>query len=335
MPKISIIVPVYNVEKYLRKCIESILAQTYTNFEVLLINDGSQDNSGIICDEYAKKEQRIKAYHKKNGGVSSARNFGLNNAVGEWILFIDSDDWVNNDYIKELINAIVDEKIGLIIQGISYIERGRITKTIDFGNLFLSRMDILRAFIEKQIVRYGFPFSKLYSRSIIENYKLRFDESIHYSEDLLFMLSYILYTEYICFVSGSNYNYNRDINLSSSHKYYSYESEYSLYTSYRGIIHNIFMNNVPENVVAAGGSFLSRALGTMYRPDTYKKRESRMNILKQLTEDDLMWIRPYKSNNILFAVFAISNYLLRHRLLRLFDIYVMCLYYIRYQVKKQ
>ena len=99
-PKISVIVPVYNVQKYLSRCIDSILAQTFTDFELLLINDGSKDNSGKMCDEYAKKDTRIHVFHKENGGVSSARNLGLENVQGEWITFIDSDDYLNINFLS-------------------------------------------------------------------------------------------------------------------------------------------------------------------------------------------------------------------------------------------
>lgn len=102
-PKISVIVPVYNVQKYLSRCIDSILAQTFTDFELLLINDGSKDNSGKMCDEYAKKDTRIHVFHKENGGVSSARNLGLENVQGEWITFIDSDDYLNINFLSNLI----------------------------------------------------------------------------------------------------------------------------------------------------------------------------------------------------------------------------------------
>lgn len=97
---ISIIVPVYNIEKYLQRCIESILAQKFVDFELLLIDDGSKDKSGDICDNFALKDKRIKVFHKENGGVSSARNLGIAKAQGEWITFIDSDDWVSEDYLS-------------------------------------------------------------------------------------------------------------------------------------------------------------------------------------------------------------------------------------------
>lgn len=102
-PKISVIVPVYNTEKYLRRCIDSILAQTFIDFELLLIDDGSKDSSGAICDEYAAKDPRVRVFHKENGGVSSARNAGLANARGEWISFVDSDDWVDHNFLELVI----------------------------------------------------------------------------------------------------------------------------------------------------------------------------------------------------------------------------------------
>lgn len=100
MPKISVIVPVYNAEKFLFRCIDSILNQTFKDFELLLIDDGSTDRSGDICDEYAKKDLRISVFHKRNGGVSTARNVGLDNARGEWICFIDSDDYISSNYFS-------------------------------------------------------------------------------------------------------------------------------------------------------------------------------------------------------------------------------------------
>ena len=114
-PIISVIVPVYNVEQYLPRCIDSILAQTFTDFELLLIDDGSKDKSGAICDAYARKDPRIRVFHKPNGGVSSARNMGLDNAKGEWIAFVDSDDWVNEDFLANFVE--IDSGEDLLSQG--------------------------------------------------------------------------------------------------------------------------------------------------------------------------------------------------------------------------
>ena len=107
-PLISIIVPVYNAEQYLEKCVNSIINQTYTNLEIILVDDGSPDNCGAICDEYAKKDSRIKVIHKSNGGVSSARNRALECLTGEYVAFVDSDDYIHQDYINVLYNALSD-----------------------------------------------------------------------------------------------------------------------------------------------------------------------------------------------------------------------------------
>lgn len=108
---ISIIVPVYNSEKTIIRCVDSILQQTYRNFELLLINDGSKDSSGTICDEYAQKDSRIRVLHKANGGVSSARNLGLDNAKGEWITFCDSDDTVMPNWIDNFNEIVADKEL--------------------------------------------------------------------------------------------------------------------------------------------------------------------------------------------------------------------------------
>ena len=101
-PKISVIIPVYNAESTLRRCVDSVLAQTFTDFECLLINDGSKDKSGEICDEYARKDSRVRVFHKENGGVSSARNVGLDNARCEWITFVDSDDYFQQGFLERM-----------------------------------------------------------------------------------------------------------------------------------------------------------------------------------------------------------------------------------------
>ena len=119
MPLVSVIVPVYKAEKYLHKCVDSLLAQTMTDFEVLLINDGSPDRSGAICDEYAAKDSRIRVFHKENGGVSSARNLGILESQGKYITFVDSDDWLSPCYLADFELDIVSNFSNfIIIQGI-------------------------------------------------------------------------------------------------------------------------------------------------------------------------------------------------------------------------
>ena len=114
---ISVIVPVYKVEQYLPQCIESIINQTYRNLEIILIDDGSPDNCGKICEEYAQKDKRIKVFHKKNGGLSDARNYGIARASGEYLAFVDSDDWIEPDMYEVLVNWIEDHQTDIVSCG--------------------------------------------------------------------------------------------------------------------------------------------------------------------------------------------------------------------------
>ena len=121
-PRISVIVPVYNVEQYLPRCVESILAQIYENLEILLVDDGTKDNSGAICDAYARQDARVKAIHKKNGGLSSARNAGIDAATGEYLSFVDSDDWVHPDFLLRLYTMV--QETGCLLSACGYFRTG-------------------------------------------------------------------------------------------------------------------------------------------------------------------------------------------------------------------
>ena len=129
-PKISIVVPVYNVEEYLRKCIDSILSQKFKEFELILVNDGSEDESGVICNEYVIKDDRVKVIHKSNGGLSSARNAGIDLSRCDYIGFVDSDDWIDDDMFEKLYFAIEKEKCDMAICRLFRIESNRDRKSV-------------------------------------------------------------------------------------------------------------------------------------------------------------------------------------------------------------
>jgi len=211
-PTISVIVPVYNVEKYIGKCIDSILNQTYSDLELLLIDDGSPDESGMICDEYAKRDSRIRVLHKENGGVSSSRNIGVDNARGKWILFVDGDDWVGSEYIQSMFLGNKDADLSM--QGYKIIRQcGQdIIHKFD-SNLFT--YNILEVFCEseyKNII--NSPVSKLFKASIIKTYNIRFDNSISYGEDHLFVLEYLKHVKSIYISNTYDYYYYQDDTLS-------------------------------------------------------------------------------------------------------------------------
>ena len=204
MPTISVIIPVYNAEKFLHRCIDSILSQTYTDFELLLINDGSFDNSGEICNEYASKDARIKVFHKKNGGVSSARNLGLDNAKGEWITFVDADDWLEITALKKMLETADAD---LIIGSVKFHPSGV------RGNLLNENKRVARENLNEllinQIDHYSIsgPWAKLYKTIIIENHKIRFDVSLCFGEDSIFVKEYLLHINSIRCINDLCYNY--------------------------------------------------------------------------------------------------------------------------------
>lgn len=211
MCKISIIVPVYNTEKYIEKCIESILNQKEKNFELLLIDDGSKDRSGRICDIYAEKDRRIKVIHKPNGGVSSARNLGLDNAKGEMIFFIDSDDTVGPDYLKEL-EILEDEDF--VQSGVRILENDYLKSVMTHEDIF---KDYNRFWMES---RQQWPSMCCLSRKIIEDNHLRFDTNLKMGEDGLFNQIFISKCRKIRRTTFNQYNYNSDNLESASHKFY-------------------------------------------------------------------------------------------------------------------
>ena len=214
MPKISVIVPVYNTEKYLHRCVDSILAQTFTDFELLLIDDGSTDGSGAICDEYAQKDSRVRVFHKENGGVSSARNLGLDNARGEWISFVDSDDWIEYSSIQNLINQ---GDADLIIGSVSIEPQGNIRNLSSKEKIEGDELNrILTTEINNFVI--SSPFAKLYKNKIIKENSLRFNEELCLGEDNVFVKSYLIYALSLRCVNKICYHY-QDIGDDFYYKY--------------------------------------------------------------------------------------------------------------------
>lgn len=204
MPTISIIVPVYKVEKYLHCCVDSILAQTFTDWELLLIDDGSPDRSGEICDEYASKDARIKVFHKENGGVSSARNLGIDKAEGEWLCFIDSDDTIQPTYLDDF--ELDKEKSDIYMQGYVKIKKGKVIDKHSFLNCNETDFFAILAYSEENCI-INSPCFKLYKRSIILDNGIKFDTKTSYGEDHLFSLSYIPFANSAHYSMGTGYIY--------------------------------------------------------------------------------------------------------------------------------
>ena len=203
-PLITIIVPVYNVEHYIQDCLESIIAQTYYNLEIILVDDGSTDKSGEVCDTYEKTDCRIKVFHKVNGGLSSARNFGLDNASGEYIAFVDSDDIISKYFIIKLYNLIKSEHAEIASCAIKSFEDGSgiyksFMKSIDG---VLSNVEYVSQILSHQLS--NAVCNKLYSINAIGSF--RFYEGI-INEDFRFIIPLMEYVKKIAFTSAPLYYY--------------------------------------------------------------------------------------------------------------------------------
>lgn len=229
MELVSVIVPVYKAEKFLNRCIDSILAQTYENFELILIDDGSPDNSGAICDEYAQKDNRIKAIHQENAGVSVARNTGIAQAKGDWILFIDSDDFVETEYISSLLK--VSRLDSLIIQGYKTVSANHTIAIQSLNEKQYDKTNFSQLFAEPKFYEYGHPFGKLYETKLIKQHQIQFNTNLSYAEDLIFLLNYILHINRILYISGTYYNYTISPN-SLSQQINPFENEYLLFNEF-------------------------------------------------------------------------------------------------------
>jgi len=204
-PKVSIIVPVYNVEKYLHRCIDNILSQKFEDFELLLVNDGSKDSSGFICDEYAHKDQRVNVIHKENGGASSARNFGLDAASGEYIAFSDADDWMEEEWLSAMMENIGNTD--LVIAGYVNHEGDEVVnKHLSFATYSKDKFGdacftLLKSF------QMGFLWSMLFRSSIIKSNHIIMDENMALQEDLDFILRFLIFSNSFMTIDSCQYHY--------------------------------------------------------------------------------------------------------------------------------
>ena len=201
--KVSIIVPVYNVENYLERCVNSIINQTYKNLEIILINDGSSDNSPKICDKFAEQDKRVKVVHKENGGVSSARNKGLDIATGDYVEFVDSDDYIEPNCVETLVNKIQDND--LVICGYNLKNNKNTMMAFEEESVLDFRINQKQFFKAFKQFMINSPCNKLYKKELITT---EFDVNYSLGEDTLFNLQYLKKCSNVALIKEVLYNYN-------------------------------------------------------------------------------------------------------------------------------
>lgn len=226
MELVSIIVPVYNVQSFLKRCINSLVSQNYKNIEIILVDDGSTDDSGKICDDFANKYENVCSYHKMNGGVSSARNYGMKMMVEHgWLMFVDADDYVENDYVSTCVSLAETKPNSLISCAVKYEnqfgsvllqrEENSLTETFKDENLYLG-------ILNESLLR-GSSSNKVYSKRILLENKIEFCQNIAIFEDLLFNIMYLEHVDDAIYIHRNLYHYiqnpNSAMHTFSHHKW--------------------------------------------------------------------------------------------------------------------
>lgn len=271
LPCISVVVPVYNVEKYLSKTLDSIINQTYQNLEIILVNDGSVDGSGKICDEYAYIDSRIKVIHKENGGVSRARNEGLRVSTGDYIGFVDSDDMISPDMYENLYQDLINSNADISVCNQTRVfgdERKLDREGVDSG--CMSRDEaICNMLLGKKFQ--GGPCNKLFKASLIKD--IEFDTDIFVGEDLLFVTKAMLESERVYFNSESFYDYI--IREGSACKSYFSEKHYTDHISRTRILDCMLEDGSNELIEAAYSSMLLCNIALMEK--LYYDKKARAN----------------------------------------------------------
>lgn len=205
LSKVSIIVPMYNIEQYLSSCIESIINQDYENIEVLLVNDGSTDRTGAIAKSFALKDERIKYLEKENGGSSSARNFGLANSTGEWIMYVDGDDWIQPDMVSKMIETAGNAGADVVIGDLKFVypDYSYDAKGIDWTN---NKNESLKRYLASV---WTTLCGTMQRRELYDRYALRSPENVAYCEDFHLMSRMCYYARKVVHISESFYNYRQ------------------------------------------------------------------------------------------------------------------------------
>ena len=327
MPKISIIIPVFNAEHYICECLDSIEKQSFVDWECLLVDDGSLDNSGIICDRYALKDSRFRVFHKLNGGVSSARNYGLDKACGEWVTFIDSDDFISPTFIEGLYAPIANgERLDFVHGGCTNwtnFKPSGINQSYEYfvgdepGKIF----EELRGLAVSKLFRLDFIKQK--SKGLF----LCFDEKMRIAEDMAFALDYILFVKKYAFVPEVGYYYRLD-NMTSatkSKKITPYDIElHSFKHLYLSTIEFIKKNELKlescKKRYSQRGNQLQSVILSLYRNNCPKKQRVQ-SIKADFSSHELQMLNYAVGNRIKYYVF-----LLLKVNVSLFDAVVFVLY---------
>lgn len=320
MPLVSIIVPVHNAEKTIDRCIKSVLNQTHKEFELLLINDGSTDASGAICDAYAQEDMRIRVLHKENSGVSDTRNRGIAMAQGEYIQFLDSDDWLMPDATGAFVRAATEYQCDMVIADFYRVIGERISQKGDIEEEgMIDRTGYAVNMMQKPAdFYYGVLWNKFYKRSIIDQYQLRMDDSICWCEDFLFNMEYVrhIHTVYVLKIPVYYYVKTRGslVSQGTSVKK-TIQMKRTVFAHYNHFYKDVFDDSDYEKRKGQVYRFLFDAAndGTvsfLNAPGNYKLGDERINVSEGILEGEGIFFDHCRERKILeklLEIVAIRN----------------------------
>ncbi len=338
-PLVSVILPVYNAGKTISKCIESILIQTLSDFELLIINDGSKDSTLSICEQLAEKDHRVRLINQENKGVSSARNKGIDSSTGKYICFIDSDDWVEPNYLAAFFEGETINKNEIVFQDCIEESDNQSLIKCHFSNKRYNSSELNTCISEQKLLNYGYPFCKLYTKEVINTNNIRFNEEIHFVEDRIFLLEYLQYMDFFRFVDNVYYHYTfNDGQQSLTFRHNSYESEINAYYIEKGLLNKLskqysFDKDTIDYSNACNGFILYRAIRTIYRPEWRKTTKERLAILRQQhTTENTICLAEYSKRYLAELLNRIAIRLYISNFLYIYDIYVRFFIFIRYNL---
>lgn len=321
-PFFSVIIPVYNVESYIEQCIDSILRQSFKNFELILINDGSTDGSPDICKKLSEEDIRIKYISKQNEGVSKTRNLGINVATGKYICFIDSDDYLEEDFLINLYNHAQDDS-DMIVSNWKILNNGKLANShLNFPENLNQTHTIHKEHfrIINQIV---YIWSSTYKNDIIKSYKLKFDEKMDYCEDVLFFISYFDKCHTISFSNNHSY-IHRISNSGLSCKSYQFEKElyaFNRLVPFRLYLGRKFSVKSSEGIDVSSYQSILRVTNSLYKGNNYSfnYRIDKLKFLQKNYPDAYkrLWKMVKPGLNNLF----IETLLLHYKAIYIYDIY--------------
>lgn len=342
MPKISVIMPMYKVEHRLKQCIESILHQTYGDFELILINDGSPDRSGEIAEEYSKTDSRIIVIHKENGGVSTARNRGLDIAKGEYIVFVDADDFLEPITLEKMLYSIQTTGADIAIAGkiIDFIEEDRsIIQPLEMEGLFNNKIDIASSiYYLNKSQNFDVLWNKMYKRDIIFKNHIRFEIFATTSQDLIFNKYVFEKATSIVLIKEAFYHYiksNEESIVTRYHKdmYLIMSRRYKCVTE----LFEYFELKAPEHISWLDNAFLGMMNVTvlnLYRKDCPLSKKEKRAILKEVIVDNKKFINLIHSSNPTSVADKILKYVVIVKNTYIIDLIYTTLFFIRNNMER-